>query len=65
MLGLGIDKRDEGEDALVVVEGVPFIANREVTDAYGENFELRFEEGRLLVNPIGGEEPHGYQCGLS
>lgn len=64
MLGPSIDKRDENEDALVVVESVSFIANREVLDEYGENFELRFEEGRLLVNRIG-EEHHGYQCSLS
>lgn len=64
MLGPSIDKWDESEDALVVVEGVSFIANREVLDEYGENFELRFEEGRLLVHRIG-EEHHGYQCSLS
>lgn len=52
MLGPSIDTRDEGEDALVVVDGVSFIANREVLDEYGENFELRFEEGRLLVNRV-------------
>lgn len=52
MLGPSIDKRNEDEDALTVVDGVPFIASGELTDGYGDHFELRFEEGRLLVNSL-------------
>ena len=46
-----MDARNEGEDALTVVEGVPFIASQRFIDQHGACFVLLFEEGRLLVQP--------------
>ena len=52
MLGPSIDTQDAHEDVRTVVDGVPFIASNALIDEYGENFALRFEEGRLRVHKL-------------
>lgn len=52
MLGLSIDQQDELEDQLVIVSGIPFIANDDFLSLYGESFEVNFEEGHFIVNRV-------------
>lgn len=58
ILSPSIDKQKDAADAAAVVDGVPFVVSQEMRDRYGENFELRFEEGRLLITKMG-EQHHG------
>jgi hypothetical protein len=60
VLGPSTDERDELEDDLTVVEGVPFIASESFLDQYGSVFKLLFEEGRLMVQPV--DQPHPDSC---
>ena len=49
VLGLGMEEMYEDEDEKVVVEDVPFIADKDFLTKYGKAYELSFNEDRQVV----------------
>ena len=44
-----MEEMDEDEDEKIVVEDVPFIADRDFLTKYGNAYELSFNEDRQVV----------------
>jgi hypothetical protein len=50
ILGLSIDMQNEFDDiALGTFQGIPFIADEEFIEQYGESFSISVHDGRLVV----------------
>lgn len=52
MLGPSVDEMDELEDEAVEVNGIKFVASETFRDTYGNDFELVFKDGTLMVVPL-------------
>ena len=57
ILGLSFEEMDDDEDEKIVMDGIPFIAERDFLLKYGRSFSLGFNEDRqVTLTPVSTEK---------